>query len=87
MDEESCCLEESEGRSWEVEVRIMNCIKMYVVSWTILDGMVVRDQTSKGVPAMFWKHDLRKKDEEVEWKVAQGCNENEFVRGLKSQLL
>ncbi len=54
-------LKEVRGEGWEAEVRMMNCIKMYGVSWTTLGVMVVRDHTSKGVPTMFWKHNLRKK--------------------------
>ena len=47
--------------------------------------MVVRDHTSKGVPTMFWKHNLRKKEyEKVEWKVASDCEENVFGRVLKT---
>jgi hypothetical protein len=70
---------------WEAEVRMMNCIKMYGVSWTTLGGMIVRDHTSKGVPTMFWKHNLRKQQyEEVEWKVANDCERNEFGRVLKT---
>jgi len=85
MDEESCCFKGSEGEDWEVEVRMMNCIKMYEVSWATLGVMVVRDHTSKGVPTMFWKHNLRNEEyEEGEWKVANGSEENEFERVLKT---
>jgi hypothetical protein len=36
---------------------------------------------------MFWKHILRKKEyEEVEWKVANDCEENEFGRVLKTPI-
>jgi hypothetical protein len=46
--------------------------------------MIVRDHTSKGSPTMFWKHSLRRKEyEQVEWKVANGCDENEFESVLK----
>jgi hypothetical protein len=73
------------GEGWEEEVRMMNCIKMYGASWTTMGVMAVRDHTSKGVPTMFWKHNLRKKEcENVEWKVANGYEENEFGRVLKT---
>jgi hypothetical protein len=49
--------------------------------------MVVRDHTSKGVPTLFWEYNLRKKEyEEVEWKVANDCEENEFGRVLKTPI-
>ena len=66
---------------------MMNCIKMHGVSWTTLGLMVVRDHTSKGVPTMFWKHNLRKKEyEKEEWKVANDCEENQFGRVLKTSI-
>ena len=72
------------GEGSEVEVRIMNSNKMYGVSWTTLGVMVIRDHTIKGVPTMFWKHNLRKKEcEEVEWNVANGCDKDGFKRVLK----
>jgi len=68
-------LKKVRGEGWEVEVRTMNCIKMYGVSLTTLGVMVVRDHTSKAVPKLVWKHNLRTKEyEEVEWKVANGCD-------------
>jgi len=77
-------LKEVRGVGWEDEVRMINCIKMYGVSWTTLGVMVVRDDTSKGVPKMFWKHNLRKKEyEEMEWKIANACDENDFGREFK----
>jgi hypothetical protein len=78
-------LKEVRGEGWEAEVRMMNCMKMYGLSWTTLGVMIVRDHTSKGVPTMFWKHNLRKNEyEEVEWKVAHDCERNEFGRVLKT---
>ena len=66
---------------------MMNCFKMYGISWTTLGVMVVRDYTSKGVPIMFWKHNLREKEyEEVERKVANACEENEFGRVLRTPI-
>ena len=80
-------LKKVRGEGWEVEVRMMNCIKMYGVSWTTLGVMVVRDHTSKGVPTMFWEHNLRKKEnEEVEWKVANRCDDDVFGRVLKTPI-
>jgi hypothetical protein len=76
-------LKQVRGEGWEAEVRMMNCMKMYGVSWTTLGVMIVRNHTSKGVPTMFWKHNLRKNVyEKVEWKVANDCKRNEFGRVL-----
>jgi hypothetical protein len=80
-------LKEVRGEGWEAEVRMLNCIKMYGVSWTTLGVMIVRDRTSKGVPTMLWKHNLRNKEyEEVEWKVANDCERNAFGRVIKSPI-
>ena len=49
--------------------------------------IVVRDHTSKGALTMFWKHNLRKQNEEVEWKVAANdLEENEFGRVSKTPI-
>jgi hypothetical protein len=78
-------LKEVRGEGWEAEVRMMNCIKMYGVRWTTLGAMIVRDHTSKGVPTICWKHNLRKKEyDEVEWKVTSDCERNELGRVLKT---
>jgi len=80
-------LKEVRDEGWEADVRMMNCIKMYGVSWITLGVMVIRDHTSRGVPTLFWKHNIRKKEyEEVEWKVANDCEENEFGRVLKTPI-
>ena len=60
-------LKEVRDEGWRAEVRMMNCIKMYGGNWTTLSVLVVRDHTSKGVPTMFWKHNLRKQKNMRKW--------------------